>query len=342
MRAAIYHGPGNIRVEDVEPPQLETDTDVIVRVTNAAVGQRDLAAYRGHGEYEVGAITGREFVGVVTEVGSEVRTVRVDDLVVSPPTWSCGRCEYCRAGLQSSCGEGGFYGEPGTYGAHGEMVRVPLADGTLVRVPNSMLGLERRILPLAASMPFGYHAALRAGVSHRTTVAVIGDGPIGLCAIQAVRLLGATRVIVCGTNDDCLELASEYGATGVVRKDNVPEAIERVMSMTGGVDSVVQTTPREGAWALGFEIIKDGGCIGHVGIPAIRDIYDLRRVLDRNLSISGGVAPVRAYLPDLLQETVDGRLNAEAILDFTCGIEDIADGFAMMDDRIAIKSHIEF
>lgn len=342
MRAARYEGPGNIRVVDAVPPTIEDDTDVIVRVTNAAIGVPDMWAYRGFGGYEPGSGIGQEFVGVVHEVGKDVRSVRPGDLVVSPNTWSCGRCEYCRAGLQTSCGEGGYYGEPGSYGAQGEFVRVPLADGTLIVAPNSMLGEEMRLLPLTAALPAGHHAALAAKVAFGRTVTIIGDGAYGLSAVLMSRRLGATDVIVVGHHEERLEVASEFGASAVVLSRNTDEASEKVMSLTGGVDSVIEAVGEQSALDLAFAVVKDGGAIGYVGVPHAVDGIDLGVLYGHNISLAGGIAPGRAYLPMLLQEVVDGRLDADPILDLTVGIEELADGYAMMDDRLAIKAHVQF
>lgn len=342
MRAAIYEGPGNIRVEEVSDPTIEDDSDAIVRVTNAAIGVPDMWAYRGFGSYEPGSGIGQEFVGVVERVGTAVRTVRKGDLVISPPTWSCGRCEQCRRGLTTSCVEGGYYGEPGGYGAQSEFVRVPLADGTLVVSPNSMLGEEKRLIPLAAALPTAHHGALAARVGHGRTVAIIGDGAFGLCAVLAAKRLGAAEVTIVGHHEDRLEVASEFGADAIVLSRNSDEAAERVMGLTGGVDSVIEAVGEQSALDLALTVVRDGGAIGYVGVPHAIDGLDLGRTYGRNVSLNGGIAPVRTYLPTLMQAVVDGEVDAQAIFDLTVGIDEVADGYAMTDDRLAIKTHIQF
>lgn len=342
MRAAIYEGPGNIRVESVEDASVEEDSDVVVRVTNAAIGVPDMWAYRGYRAYEPGSGIGQEFVGVVEAVGRDVRTVRAGDLVVSPPTWSCGRCDMCRRGLQTSCVEAGWYGEPGTTGAQSEFVRVPLADGTLVVAPNSMLGEEKRLVPLTSALPTAHHAALAANVGPRRTVVIVGDGAFGLCAVLAARRLGARKVIVVGHHTERLEVASEFGADAVVLGRDGEEAAERIMGLTGGADSVIEAVGEQRAFDLALTVVRDGGAIGYVGVPHAIEGVDLGRLYGRNISLAGGIAPVRAYLPELLQEVVDGQLDAEPILDLTVGLDEVADGYAMMDQRLALKAHIQF
>lgn len=340
MRAAVFEGPGNIRVHDVPDPQLELDSDAIVRVTDAAISGTSLWAYRGYSAREPGSRIGQEFVGVVEEVGTDVRTVRKGDLVVSPPTWSCGHCEFCRSGLQTSCVEGGYYSEPGHDGGLGEFVRVPYADGTLVVAPGSMLGAEKRLLPLTSVLATGHHAAVSAGVGHRSTVAVIGDGAVGICAVVAARRLGAERVIAVGHHEDRLALAEALGATETVQADG-DEVVEKIMTVTGGVDAVLECVGAQKAIDTAVSVVLDGGTVGYVGVPHATKGLSLARLYSRNITIRGGIAPVRAYLPELLADVVDGILDVTPVLDLTVGLEEIADGFAMMDDRLAIKTHVQ-
>lgn len=340
MRAAVFEGPGNIRVLDVPDPEIELETDAIVRVTDAAISGTSLWAYRGYGEREPGSRMGQEFVGVVEAVGPQVRTVRPGDLVVSPPSWSCGRCEFCRRGLQSSCIEGGYFSEPGHEGAQGEFVRVPYADGTLVVAPGSMLGEEKRLLPLSSALPTGHHAALSAGVTPRSTVAVVGDGAIGICAVIAARRLGAKRVIVIGHHEDRLALAEALGATDIVFAEG-EEVVEKVMTVSGGVDAVLECVGSQSAIDSAIAIARDGASIGYVGVPHTVEGVDLSALYGRNITIRGGIAPVRTYLPELLLDVVDGVLDATPVLDLTVGLNEIADGYAMMDNRLAVKVHVQ-
>lgn len=340
MRAAIFEGPGNVRVSDVPDPELELDTDAVVRVTDACICGWDLWAYRGYGQRQPGARIGHEFVGVVEDVGAEVRTVRKGDLVVAPSSWSCGHCEFCLRGLQTSCVDGGFFSEPGHDGGQGEALRVPHADGTLLVVPPSMRGSEQRLLPLGCVMATGHHAAVSAGVTHSSVVAVVGDGAVGLCGVLAARRLGASRVIAVGHHEERLAIAEQFGVTDVVSSRG-PAAIEEVMTLTGGVDAVLECVGAQGAFETAIGIAKDGASIGYVGMPHLVEGLDVSRLFSRNISLRGGVVPARAYLPELLADTLDGTLDASPVLDMTVGMTELEDGYAMMDDRLALKVHIK-
>lgn len=341
MRAAIFEGPGNVRVEQVPDAALELDTDAVVRVTAASIGGSDLWAYRGYGQRQPGSRIGHEFVGVVEDVGVAVRTVRRGDLVLAPFRWSCGVCEFCLRGLTSSCVDGGFFSEPGHDGGQGEAVRVPHADGTLVVVPQSLLGSETRVLPLCDVLATGHHAAVSAGVDFRSSVAIVGDGAVGLCAVLAARRLGARRILVVGHHTDRLALARDFGATDIV-EGRGEAAVEAVMAQTGGVESVLECVGAQGAWDTAIAIAKDGATIGYVGVPHTVEGIDVALLFGRNVSIRGGMCPARAYIPGLLSDVLDGTLDASPVLDLTVGLDEIVDGYAMMDDRLALKTHVKF
>jgi len=336
MRAAVFEGPGNVRVQDVPDPVIELPTDALVRVTHAGICGSDLWAYRGYGTRIPGQRIGHEFVGVVTDVGADVSTVRPGDVVVSPFVWSDGVCDYCRGGLQTSCEDGGFWGEPGSDGAQGEAVRVPYADGTLVIVPKSLHGAEERVLPLADVMPAGHHAALAGGVRGGSRVAVIGDGAVGLCAVMAARRLGAARVLILGHHSDRLKVAWDFGATDVL-SGRGDEAIEEVMALTGGVDVALECVGAQGAFDTAFAIVRDGGTVGYVGVPHAVDGIDVGQLFGRNIGIRGGVAPVRAYIPALLTDVINGTLDASPVFDVGLGLEDTVAGYRAMDTRTALK-----
>ncbi|CAN5647397.1 zinc-dependent alcohol dehydrogenase family protein [soil metagenome] len=337
MRAAVFEGPGNVRVEQVPDAGLELDTDALVRATAASIGGSDLWAYRGYGQRDPGARICHEFVGVVEYVGAEVRTVRRGDLVLAPFSWSCGHCEFCLRGLTSSCVDGGFFSEPGHDGGQGEAVRVPHADGTLVVVPGSLHGSETRILPLCDILSTGHHAAVSAGVNFRSTVAIVGDGAVGLCAVLAARRLGARRILVVGHHADRLACAQELGATDIV-EGRGQDAAETGMSLTGGVDAVLECVGAQGAWDTAIAVAKDGATIGYVGVPHLVEGIDVSRLFRRNVAIRGGTTPARAYIPGLLADVLDGTLDASPVFDLTVSLADIVDGYAMMDDRLALKA----
>ncbi|HEX2307231.1 MAG TPA: zinc-binding dehydrogenase [Jatrophihabitantaceae bacterium] len=337
MRAAVFHGPGNVRIETVDDPEVELDTDVVVSVLAAGLCGADLWAWRGY-TGTVGARTGHEFVGVVDAVGDQVRTLRSGDLVLAPPGWSDGTCENCLGGLTSSCVDGGVWGEPGHDGAHGERVRVPQADGTLLRVPERLAGEPSTLLAMTCSVPAAHHAAVSAGVRGGDTVVVVGDGAVGLCAVQEARRRGAARVVVVGHHDERLDVAKQCGADETVNAaENPAEAIEDVMGRTGGADRVLECAGTASSWQIAAEVIQDGGRIGFVGMPYAVEAVGLSGIFQRNVGLAGGLAPARAMLPGLLRAASDGRIGPAVIVDLVLPLDEIADGYAALDARVATK-----
>jgi threonine dehydrogenase-like Zn-dependent dehydrogenase len=339
MRAAVYEGPGNIRIEEVPDPELELDTDAIVRVTAACICGSDLWSYRGYGTRQPGARIGHEFIGEVIDVGAEVRTVRRGDPVIAPFTWSDGTCEYCLHRLHTSCVDGGVFGEPGHDGAQGEAVRVPHADGTLLVVPPVLRGADQQLLPLCDVLPTGHHAARSAGVGYGHTVAVVGDGAVGLCGVIAARRLGAERIVVIGHHEERLDLAKRLGATDTVSARG-EEALEQAISLTGGAHAVLECVGAQSALDTAIAVARDGATIGYVGIPHLVEGLDLGRVFGRNVGIRGGIAPARAYLPELMAEVAAGTIDASAVVDMTVDLEGVPDGYVAMDTRKAIKVRV--
>jgi threonine dehydrogenase-like Zn-dependent dehydrogenase len=337
VRAAVFHGPGNVRVENVDDPEVDLDTDVIVSVLAAGLCGADLWAWRGYAG-TVGARTGHEFVGVVDAVGAQVRTLRTGDLVLAPPGWSDGTCEHCLAGLTSSCVDGGVWGEPGHDGAHGERVRVPQADGTLLRVPERLAAQPEALLALTCTVPVAHHAAVSAGVRGADTVVVIGDGAVGLCAVQECRRRGAATVVAVGHHDDRLDIAKQCGADETVNTAGDPaDAVEDIMGRTGGADRVLECAGTASAWQIAMNVIQDGGRIGYVGTPHSVESVSLRGLFERNIGIAGGLAPARATLPALLRAAADGRLQPALVVDLVLPLQEIADGYAALDARVATK-----
>jgi threonine dehydrogenase-like Zn-dependent dehydrogenase len=337
MRAAVFHGPGNVRLEFRPDPELEQDTDVVVDVVAAGVCGEDLWAYRGYGGI-VGTRTGHEFVGVVASVGSEVRALRKGDLVLAPPGWSDGTCDHCRIGLTSSCVDGGRWGQPGHDGAHGERMRVPLADSTLLRVPAELIDDPASVLALTCAVPTAYHAAVSAGVKWGSNAVIIGDGSVGLGAVQIARYLGAQHVLVIGHHRDRLDTAIELGANETVdASDDLADAIEDVIARTGGSRTVLECVGSQSSWTTAIAVARDGGRIGHVGTPHPVERLDMTRLWERNITLSGGTTPARAYLPALLQAVVDGTLAPYPLVDLVLPLDEIADAFAAVDARVATK-----
>ncbi len=340
MKASIYRGPGDIRIEVVPDPKIEAPTDVVARITHACICGSDLWFYRGLADaWQPGWRTGHEWIGIVEEVGAEVRTVRPGDRVIAPFVWSDGTCAHCRAGVHTSCENGGGWGGEHD-GGQAEAVRVPWADGTLVSLPTDVgddTETMKSLLPLTDVMGTGHHAAVAAGVQSGATSVVVGDGAVGLCAVLAAVRLGAERVIIVGHHDDRLKIAGDFGATDIVATRG-EAAIEEVRELTGGgAASVMECVGNQDAMDAAAEMARPGGTVGFVGVPIGVEAAPLRKMFGDNISLRGGVAPVRAYLPELLEDVLQGRLDPAPVLNLTVDLDDIAKGYDAMDSRTAIK-----
>jgi threonine dehydrogenase-like Zn-dependent dehydrogenase len=340
MLAAVIHAPRDIRMEQVPDPTLQQPTDAVVRVTHACICGSDLWAYQGVAKRQPGQRIGHEFVGVVEEAGASVRGFRVGDTVVAPFMWSDGNCVFCREGLYTSCLHGGFWGQPNSDGGQGQTVRVPYADGTLVCVPS---GLDDptlvKVLTLSDVMCTGHHAALSAGVGPQTTVAVVGDGAVGLCGVLAARRLGAQRIIILGRHKERTDLAQQFGATDVVPQRG-DEAIAAIKELTAGegAHAVLEAVGTEQSMHTAISIARDGGGVGFVGVPHGGSAgVDIGQMFDRNISLRGGVAPARAYIPELLADVLAGRLDPSPVFDMRVGLDGVPDGYAAMNERAALK-----
>jgi threonine dehydrogenase-like Zn-dependent dehydrogenase len=340
LKASVYHGPGDIRVESVPDAALHEPTDALVRVTHAGICGSDLWVYRGVLELYGPAPSrvGHEFLGVVEDVGAEVRTLRPGQRVIAPYTFSDGTCDACRDGLQTLCPAGGFFG--GAHdGGQGEAVRVPLADGTLVAMPDDAdLSDDRLAAALAALtdvMGTGHHGVLASGVGPGGTAVIVGDGAVGLCAVLAARRLGAERVILLGHHHDRLAIATRLGATDVVEERGAA-AVERVRELTGGGSRhVLECVGTTEAYATAIGSARPRGTVGHVGSPV--DVIELGDVHVRNVSLTGGRAPVRAYIPELMDDVLAGRLDPSPVMDLTVPLDEVPAGYAAMDERRAVK-----
>ena len=339
MRAAIFEGPGRIEVGDRPDPIITAPTDAVVRIALACVCGSDLWYYRGESRHDIGPI-GHEFIGVVAEVGSAVSGLAEGDFVVAPFTYNDGTCPHCLAGWPSNCANGGSFGNHGIDGGQGEAVRVPFADATLVKVPGSGHddGMMRSLLALSDVMCTGHHAAVSGGVKSGDTVAVVGDGAVGLCAMIAAKRLGAERIIALSRNPARQTLAREFGATDIVaeRGDGATEA---VMAMTDGigVDAALECVGTNQSMATAFAIARPGSMVGAVGVPHDTEV-PINTVIFRNVGLRGGVAPVRRYIPELLDDVLAGRINPGRVFDFETNLDGIADAYAAMDERRAIKA----
>ncbi|MER7664336.1 zinc-dependent alcohol dehydrogenase family protein [Streptomyces sp. NPDC096193] len=342
MRATVIHAPHDIRVEEVPDAAVQQPTDVVLRVLRACICGSDLWAYRGETARQPGQRIGHEFLGVVEEAGAEVSGFTPGDLVVAPFVWSDGTCEYCSAGLQTSCPRGGFWGSVGSDGGQGEAVRVPFADGTLVKLPADAASDDRlltALLALSDVLGTGHHAAVGAGVTRGTTVAVVGDGAVGLCGVLAAKRLGAERIIALGRHETRTDIARTFGATDVVAERG-EAAVEAVRELTGGggAHAVIEAVGTEQSMRTAVGVTRDGGAIGYVGVPHGSGTgLDLSVMFDRNISLRGGVAPVRAYIPELLPDVLDGSLDPSPVFDLSVGLDGVPAGYRAMDERTALK-----
>src|SRR5947208_7153160 len=279
MRAAVMHGAGDVRIEDVPDARLIEPTDALVVVTRAAICGSDLWPYKSMEHNETGRRMGHEFIGVVEAVGADVRKVKAGDVVVAPFVWSDGTCVFCLEGLQTSCLHGGRYGDDGVDGGQGEAIRVPQADGTLVVMPATRDdALMPSLLTLTDVMSTGHHAALAADVGPGKTVAVVGDGAVGLCGVIAARHLGAERIILLGRHPDRIAIAQEFGATDTVGERG-DEAVERVHELTDGfgAHSVLECVGLEQSTVTALRIARVGGAVGRVGVPQEESLPEASR-----------------------------------------------------------------
>jgi threonine dehydrogenase-like Zn-dependent dehydrogenase len=343
MRATVMYGAGEVRVDDVPDARLVEPTDALVTVTSAAICGSDLWPYKSMERSETGRRMGHEFIGVVEDVGPDVRTLKAGDLVVTPFLWSDGTCVFCREGLHTSCLHGGRYGDDGVDGGQGEAVRVPQADGTLVVLPvDRDDALMPSLLTLSDVMATGHHAALSADVGPGKSVAVVGDGAVGLCGVIASRRLGAEQIILLGHHHDRVALGKEFGATDVV-SERGEEAVERVRELTGGfgAHSVLECVGLGESTTTAMSIARPGGAVGRVGVPQEESIPEGVSTFFGNVTIAGGPAPARAYIEGLLPDVLEGRIEPGRVFDRAGSLDEVPDGYRAMNDREALKVLIE-
>lgn len=338
------YGAGDVRVETVPDPTIQQPTDALLRITHACICGSDLWPYKKMAPSPTGRRMGHEFIGMVEDVGAGVRTVKKGDLVVAPFLWSDGTCAFCREGLQTSCLHGGGWGSPGVDGGQGEAVRAPQADGTLVVLP---VGPDSALMPslltLSDVMGTGHHAAKAAKVGPGKTVAIVGDGAVGLCGVIAARRLGAERIVVLGRHPDRIALAREFGASDIV-SERGEEAIERVRELTGGfgAHSVLECVGYEESTVTALSVARPGGAVGRVGVPQDPTVPRASETFFKNVTIGGGPAPVRAYINDLLPDVLEGRIQPGRVFDRVTNLDGVPDGYRAMNDREAIKVMITF
>ena len=348
MKATFMYAAGDVRVETVADPTIQQPTDAIVRVTQACICGSDLHPYHSMQASEQGDPMGHELIGIVEEIGAAVTTLKVGDFVIAPFAFQDNTCVFCREGFQTSCIHGGFYGSPEVGGLQAELARIPQADGSLVVVPGvdadalargENAELAASLLTLSDVYLTGYHAAHMGRVEAGKVVTVIGDGAVGLSAVLAAKQLGAERIILMGRHTSRTDLGVRFGATDVVAERG-EEGIAKVMDLTNGEGShvVLEAVGHMPAYEQAYGIIRPGGVISRVGVPQYEDApIGFGSLFGKNVTLTGGPAPVRAYLEPAIQQVLDGEINPGLVFDRTIGIEEVPAGYAAMDAREALK-----
>lgn len=340
MRATLLYGAGDVRVEDVPDSVVREPTDALVRVTAACICGSDLWPFASASADGGPAHMGHEFLGVVEDVGSEVTTVAKGDLVVAPWAVSCGVCEYCRAGLTTSCVRGVIWDMLPGEGGQAEAVRVPLADGTLVKLPVAAdSALVPSLVTLSDVYPTGYHAAVSAGVTQGSHVTVIGDGAVGLLAVLSARSLGAERIVLVGRHEARTSLGREFGATDVVPSRGA-EAVAAVRELTGGHGTpvVIEAVGTRTAYDQAVGMVRSGGVVSRVGVPQYEEApVGIGSLFFRNVRLTGGASPARAYVERLLPAVLDGTVQPGRVFDLTTDLAGVPAGYRAMADRSALK-----
>lgn len=332
MRATTIHAAGDIRVEEVPDPVIKKPTDAIVKVTAGCICGSDLWPYRGENPIRPGATIGHECIGIVEEVGSEVRDFKAGDYVVVPFCHCDNTCAHCRAGAQSACVNLGM-----TASGQAEYARVNQADGSLVATGGTPPDLLASVLALTDVMPTGWHAAVCAGVRKGGTAVVVGDGAVGLCGVLAASVMGAETIIAMSRHESRQEIARAFGATHVVAargKDGIDEVREITDGI--GVDAALECVGTDQAMTTAIGVTRPGGGVGFVGVPHGVEL-PIRTLFERNIGLRGGIAPVRRYLPELLALVQDRTIDPGKVFDLTLPLDEAPEGYRAMDERRAIK-----
>ena len=337
MRVTTIHGPRDIRLEDRPSPQITAPTDAVIKITAGCICGSDLWPYRGENDIVPGSTIGHEMVGVVEEVGDDVTSFRSGDFVVVPFCTCDNTCAHCRHGAQSACRNGGM-----VTGGQGEYGLVSQAEGSMVKTDgmpdDSMIA---SLLTLADVFPTGWHCAVSAGVKEGDTVVVVGDGAVGLCGVLAAAQMGAEKVVAMSRHEPRQEIARRFGATHVVAERGRPGAAA-IKEITDGVgaDAVLECVGTHEAMGQAFAVARPGSTVGFVGVPHGVEL-PIGRMFAKNIGLAGGVAPVRRYLPELLELVTSGTVDPGLVFDTVMPLDDVAAGYRAMDERTAIKVLLE-
>jgi threonine dehydrogenase-like Zn-dependent dehydrogenase len=336
MRGAVLYAPGDVRVEDRQDPGIVEPTDAIIRLSATCVCGSDLWPYRGIEAVDGPAPMGHEYVGIVQEVGRQVSTIRPGQFVVGSFWASDNTCELCQAGYQSSCVQRVLMG---TIGTQAELARVPLADGTLVATPDLPSDdLVPSLLAASDVLGTGWFAAVAANVQPGKTVAVVGDGAVGLLAVLAARRLGAERIIAMSRHAPRQQLAREYGATDIVTERG-EDGVAEIKDLTGGLGahSVVEGVGTSESMLQAIGATRPGGHVGFVGVAHGVEL-SVEELFFSAVYLHGGPAPVRRFLPELIDLIWSRRIDPGKVFDLDLPLEQAAEGYRAMDERRAIKT----
>lgn len=332
MRGAVIHGTKDVRFEERADPVLVEASDAVIRTVAACVCGSDLWRYRGISEVTAATPIGHEYVGIVEQVGDAVTTVKPGDFVVGGFLHSDNTCAVCATGMQANCQHGG-----GFDGCQAEKIRIPNADGTLLATPGRPdADLIPSLLALSDVMCTGWHAAVSAGVQPGMSVVVVGDGAVGLSGILAAAQLGATTIIAMSRHADRQAVAAQFGATHIIAERG-EEGLAQVQALTGGIgaDAVLECVGTEEARGQAVAYARPGGMIGLVGVP--HGDLPTDQLFWTNKGVRGGPAPVRAYLPHLLDLVLSRQIDPGKVFDLTLPLSEVAEAYRAMDERRAIK-----
>jgi threonine dehydrogenase-like Zn-dependent dehydrogenase len=336
MRGAVLHAPGDVRLERRPDPTIIEPTDAIIRVSATCICGSDLWPYRGIEAVDGPAPMGHEYVGIVEDVGRDVSAIRRGQFVVGSFFASDNTCEICRSGYQSSC----IHRQPmGAIGTQAEYARIPLADGTLVATPDvPSADLIPSLVAASDVLGTGWFAAVAAAVGPGKTVAVVGDGAVGLLGVLAAKRLGAERIITMSRHEARQKLALDFGATDIV-PERGEDGVTRVKDLTNGLGahSVIEAVGTQESMMQAIRATRAGGHVGYVGVT-----HDVQLPGDElffsHVHLHGGPAPVRRFLPEQIELISNGTIEPGRVFDLTLPLEDVAEGYRAMDERRAIKT----
>src|SRR3954453_5817227 len=337
MRGTVLYGPGDVRFEEREEPKIIEPTDAVIRIPATCVCGSDLWPYRGLQPINGPTPMGHEYCGFVEEVGSAVKSIKRGQFVIGSFATSDNTCAHCRYGYQSSCMHREFM-----LRAQAPFLRVPLADGTLVATPATPSDdLLPSLLTLSDVMGTGWFAADAANVKPGGTVAVVGDGAVGLLGVLSAKQMGAGRILAMSRHESRQKLAREFGATDIVTERG-DEGVARIKELTKGVgaDSVLECVGSQESMKQAIQSTRPGGSIGYVGVPHGIEL-DAGKLFFTLVRLHGGPAPVRRYLPDLIKLVWDGKINPGKVFDLILPLEQVAEGYRAMDERCAIKALLQ-